>query len=122
DLVEKHIMGAGFFDVAKAYIIYRYERTKEREEEKIETLEKVEEGGLFLTKKSGKKERFDIAKIRKSVTYVIHGYEKEINVDQIVNQVKLEVYEGMTTREIHKALVMTLRSMIEQDPVYSYVA
>ena len=49
DLVEKHIMGAGFFDVAKAYIIYRYERTKEREEEKMETLEKVEEGGLFVT-------------------------------------------------------------------------
>ncbi len=122
DLVEKHIMGAGFFDVAKAYIIYRYERTKEREEEKIETLEKVEEGGLFITKKSGKKERFDIAKVRKSVTYVIHGYEKEINIDQIVNQVKLEVYEGMTTKEIQKAIIMTLRSMIEQDPVYSYVA
>ncbi len=122
DLVEKHIMGAGFFDVAKAYIIYRYERTKEREEEKIETLEKVEEGGLFITKKNGKKERFDIAKVRKSVMHVIHGYEKDVNVDQIVNQVKLEVYEGMSTREISKALVMTLRSMIEQDPVYSYVA
>ncbi len=122
DLVEKHIMGAGFFDVAKAYIIYRYERTKEREEVKIETLEKVEEGGLYITKKSGKKEKFDIAKVRKSVMHVIHGYEKDVNVDQIVNQVKLEVYEGMSTREISKALVMTLRSMIEQDPVYSYVA
>ncbi len=122
DLVEKHIMGAGFFDVAKAYIIYRYERTKEREEEKIENLEKVEEGGLYITKKSGKKERFDIEKVRKTVTRVIHGYEKEVNLDQIVNQVKLEVYEGMPTKEITKALVMTLRSMIEQDPCYSYIA
>ena len=122
DLVEKHIMGAGFFDVAKAYIIYRYERTKEREEEKLETLELVEEGGLFITKKSGKREKFNLEKVRKSVLHVIHGYEKEINVDQIVNQIKLEVYEGMPTREISKALVMTLRSMIEQDPVYSYVA
>ena len=122
DLVEKHIMGAGFFDVAKAYIIYRYERTKEREEEKLETLELVEEGGLFITKKSGKKEKFNLEKVRKSVLHVIHGHEKEINVDQIVNQIKLEVYEGMPTREISKALVMTLRSMIEQDPVYSYVA
>ena len=122
DLVEKHIMGAGFFDVAKAYIIYRYERTKEREEEKMETLEKVEEGGLFVTKKSGKKERFNIDKVRKSIMHVIGGYEREVNVDQIVNQIKLEVYEGMPTREISKALIMTLRSMIEQDPVYSYVA
>ena len=122
DLVEKHIMGAGFFDVAKAYIIYRYERTKEREEEKMETLEKVEEGGLYITKKNGKKEKFNLEKVRKSVMHVINGYEKEINVEQIVAQIKLEVYEGMPTREISKALVMTLRSMIEQDPVYSYVA
>jgi ribonucleoside-diphosphate reductase alpha chain len=122
DLVEKHIMGAGFFDVAKAYIIYRYERAKEREEEKLETLEKVEEGGLYITKKNGKREKFAIEKVRKTIMHVIHGYEKEVNVDQIVNQIKLEVYEGMPTREISKAIVMTLRSMIEQDPVYSYVA
>jgi ribonucleoside-diphosphate reductase alpha chain len=122
DLVEKHIMGAGFFDVAKAYIIYRYERAKEREEEKLETLEKVEEGGLYITKKSGVRERFDIAKVRASVTHVVRGYEKDINIEQIVNQVKLEVFEGMSTKEITKALVMTVRSMIEQDPSYSYVA
>ncbi len=122
DLVEKHIMGAGFFDVAKAYIIYRYERSKEREEEKLETLEKVEEGGLYITKKSGKREKFDIEKVRKNVHHVIGGYEKDVNVEQIVNQIKLEVYEGMPTREISKALIMTLRSMIEQDPIYSYVA
>lgn len=122
DLVEKHIMGAGFFDVAKAYIIYRYERSKEREEERAETLEKVEEGGIYITKKNGIKERFNIEKVRKSVEYVVKGYEKDVNVEQIVNQVKLEVYEGVPTRDISKALVMTLRSMIEQDPAYSYVA
>ncbi len=122
DIVEKHIMGAGFFDVAKAYIIYRYERSKEREEVKLETLEKVEEGGLYITKKNGSKQKFDIKKVRASVIHVVHGYEKEINVDQISNQVKLEVYEGMSTKEISKALIMTIRSMIEQDPAYSYVA
>lgn len=122
DLVEKHIMGAGFFDVAKAYIIYRYERAKEREEVKLETLELVEEGGLLITKKDGRKQKFDIEKVRASVMHVIHGYEKEINVEQIVNQIKLEVYEGMPTKEISKALIMTIRALIEQDPAYSYVA
>lgn len=122
DLVEKHIMAAGFFDVAKAYIIYRYERTKEREEEKLETLEKVEEGGLYITKKTGKKEKFDLEKIRKTLSYITAGYEKEINVDQVLNQIKLEVFEGMPTKDITKAIIMTLRSMIEQDPAYSYVA
>lgn len=122
DLVEKHIMGAGFFDVAKAYIIYRYERSKEREEKKLETLEKVEEGGLYITKRDGTRQKFDIAKVRASVQYVAHGYEDVINIDQIINQVKLEVFEGMTTKEIKKAIIMTVRALIEQDPAYSYVA
>lgn len=122
DLVEKHIMSAGFFDVAKHYIIYRFEHQKIREEKKQEILEKVEEGGLMITKRDGRMQRFDIAKVRASIMHVVHGYEKEINVDQIVNQVKLEVYEGMPTPEIRKALVMTVRSMIEQDPAYAYVA
>lgn len=122
DLVEKHIMSAGFFDVAKHYIIYRFEHQKIREEKKLETLEKVEEGGLMIVKRDGSQQRFDIAKVRKSLMPVVAGYEKEINVEQILNQVKLEVYEGMPTREIRKALVMTVRSMIEQDPAYSYVA
>jgi ribonucleoside-diphosphate reductase alpha chain len=122
DLVEKHIMSAGFYDVAKAYIIYRYERSKEREEVKQETLEKVEEGGLYITKKNGSKQKFNLEKVRTSVLHVIHGYEKDVSVDQIVNQVKLEVFEGMSTKEISKALVMTIRSMIEQDPAYSYIA
>lgn len=122
DLVEKHIMSAGFFDVAKSYIIYRFEHAKIREEKKLETLEKVEEGGLMIVKRNGSSQRFDIAKVRTAVTHVVHGFEKEINVDQIVSQIKLEVYEGMSTREIQKALVMTIRSLIEQDPAYSYVA
>ncbi len=122
DLVEKHLMSAGFFEVAKHYIIYRFEHAKIREEKKQETLEKVEEGGLMITKRDGKSERFDIEKVRRAIMHVVGGYEKEVNVDQIVNQIKLEVYEGMPTREIRKALVMTVRSMIEQDPAYAYVA
>lgn len=122
DLVERHIMAAGFFDVAKHYIIYRFEHTKIREEKKKETLEKVEEGGLLITKRDGRKERFDVSKIEQNLKRVVFGYEKEINIDQITKQVKQEVYEGMTTKEIRKAVIMTVRSMIEQDPAYSYLA
>lgn len=122
DLVEKNLMSAGFFEVAKHYIIYRFEHAKIREEKKLEVLEKVEEGGLYITKRTGVKEKFDIEKVRATIMHVVHGYEKEINVEQILKQIKLEVYEAMPTKEITKALVMTVRSMIEQDPAYSYLA
>ena len=122
DLVEKHIMSAGFFDVAKAYIIYRYERSKNREEKKKEDLEKLEENALMIVKRNGKKQAFSLKKIEKSLSYVMVGYEKEVNVQQILEQLKIEVFEGMSTKEINKALVMIVRAMIEQDAAYSFVA
>lgn len=122
DMVEKGIMSAGFFDVAKHYIIYRFEHQKMREEKKLEVLEKLEEEGIYLIKENGTRQKFDLAKVRASVERVVYGYEKEINIDQIVNQVKQEVYEGITTKEVRKALIMTVRSLIEQDPAYSFVA
>lgn len=122
DLVEKHIMSAGFFDVAKAYIIYRYERSKNREEKKKEDLEKLEENALMIVKRDGKKQAFSLKKVEKSLSYVMGGYEKEVNVQQILEQLKIEVFEGMSTKEINKALVMIVRAMIEQDAAYSFVA
>ena len=122
DAVEKELMKAGYFDVAKNYIIYRYQHTKEREEKKRETLEKLEENSLFVTKRSGEKQRFSPDKLRKTLSYYLHGHEKDIDVEGVLAQIQTEIYEDMKTEEISRALIMVLRSMIERDPGYSVVA
>ena len=48
DIVERHLMSAGFFDVAKKYIIYRYEHEKIREQEKFKVIEKLRSRSLIL--------------------------------------------------------------------------
>ncbi len=122
DLVEKHIMSSGFFDVAKEYIIYRFEHQKIREEKKMEDLEKLEESALKVVKKNKSEQGFSEKKLRKSINYVITGYEKEIDIEKIISQIKLEIHDGITTKELAKLLVMIVRSMIELDPAYGYVA
>ena len=122
DLVEKHLMVSGFLDVAKAYIIYRFEHQKMREEKKVEDLEKLEENKLKVCKKGGRLESFSESKLKKSLSYVMLGHEKSVNIDQIINQLKTEIFDGISTADLNKALIMVTRSMIEQDPSYSYVA
>lgn len=125
DIVERHLMSAGFFDVAKKYIIYRYEHQKIREQEKFKVIEKLEEGGLYVVKRNGKKQKFDIEKMRKSLMYVINDLsvdeKKVFETETVLNQVKLEVFENMNTKDVAKVLLMNIRSMIELDPVYSKV-
>lgn len=122
NLVEKALMEKEFFDVAKAYIIYRYEHTQQREEEKAKVLEKIEKHALTVIKRSGQKEDFSEEKLRKSIEHAAKGYEKDININAIVTQCKNELFDNISTGEISRALVLTTRSLIEQDPAYSKVA
>ncbi len=122
DFVERSLMQEGLFDVAKSYILYRYEHAKEREEKKRATLAKIEKNALLVTKRSGKTEPFSMDKLRKSLSYAIVGLEKSVNGEAILQQSRSELYEGIKTTDISRSLIMTARAMLEQDPAYGKVA
>lgn len=123
DMVERELMARDYFDVAKAYIIYRYEHSKIREEKKQEVVKKIEERGLLITKRSGEKQIFSIDQVRKTIEASIASHNRaDINVDDIVNQVQREVYDGINTDELEKTLVMVVRAMVERDPAYDQLA
>lgn len=122
DIIEKTLMEKGFYDAAKAFILYRKEHEKIRLEKKQETLQKIEEKALYVTKNSGKKEKFDARKLKKTLSWAIRGYEHLVDQDAILNQCKEGLYNEIKTKDIRKALVMTVRSFIEQDPAYSLIA
>lgn len=123
DRVERALMERDFFDVAKNYIIYRYEHAKIREEKKEEVAKKIEERGLLITKRSGEKEIFSIDQVRKTVEVSITPQHKDdINVDAVLEQVQREVYDGITTEDLERTMVAVARSMIERDPAYSQLA
>ncbi len=120
--VERELMAAEQFDVAKSYIIYRYEHTKIREEQKAEVLKKIEKQGLTIIKRSGQKELFSVDKLASSLKLLLGELAQDIDVAMVVAQVQLEVHEDMSTSDIERAIIMVLRSFIERDPAYSYGA
>jgi ribonucleoside-diphosphate reductase alpha chain len=123
DLVEQALMSRGYFTVAKSYIIYRYEHAKIREEKQEEVVKKIEERALIIVKKNGEREIFSVDKLR---TTLIEGIAPEnrtaIDIDAFLTQVQREVYDGITTMELEKTLIMVARSMIEKDPAYDQLA
>jgi ribonucleoside-diphosphate reductase alpha chain len=122
DLVEKSIMNMGFYDVAKSYIIYRYEHAKQREEKKLETLEKIDEGALMVLKRSGEREPFSLQKLERSIAEATRGFENVVDAHAIALQCRAEIYDGIKTKDISRAVIMATRPLIEKDPAYSYVA
>lgn len=122
NMVENVLMEKGYFDVAKVYIIYRYEHSKVREVKKQEVQRKIVEEGLYIVKRDGKRELFSLDKLKKTLAHAAKGLEKDINIDAVAEQCRLELHEDIKTKDITKSLIMVVRSYIEQDPSYSKVA
>src|SRR3989338_6533847 len=83
EIVEKHLVKNGLYEIAKEYILYRAQRMKEREQEKAATLERAKLGRLTVRKKNGTIELFDLKKIRATILRACEGFELDIDPDLI---------------------------------------
>ena len=126
DIVESKLMSLGYFDIAKAYIIYRSEHADQRAElisQKIAKLKKkLAKNDLYVTKRSGKKVLFSLEKIYHTFEIVTKDIKTELDIDKLITQLVGELYDGISTAEIAKALIMVSRGWIEKDPAYSDLA
>lgn len=122
DVVEKHLVKNQLYEISKAYILYRAERQKARELEKAQTIEKAKTGHLYVTKKNGTKVLFDLRHIRNRLSQVIKDYEDLIDQELIIKELMKNVYDGITTQEIEKALTLASVAFVEKDPAYDFVS
>jgi ribonucleoside-diphosphate reductase alpha chain len=122
DLVENALMQRGYWTVAKAYIIYRYEHDKIRQEKKAEVAELIEENALTIEKRDGTREPFSETKLTTTLMRAAQGFDGLIDIPAVISRVHQELYDGIRTKDIHDVLIMVTRSLIERDPAHSYVA
>jgi ribonucleoside-diphosphate reductase alpha chain len=121
NVVEKEIANKGDFEVAKAYIIYRQTHAQARYEAQQALLEAIDRAEIKVKKRSGKIVPFDIKEIEKAIINVCQGFEKCVDIPEIMNAVKTGIYDGITTSEVNKVVTMTLKSHIEHDSMFSYL-
>lgn len=117
DIIEKNLMKAQLFDIAKSFILYRALKQKERNEQrrKKSFLKK-----LTVKKRNGKIALFNYNKLRNSVARCADTYQECI--DTILDETVKNVYDGISSEDIAKCLVLSASSLIEADPNYSKVA
>ena len=125
DLVEKHLMLAGHYEVAKAYILYRQKRQKEREEEKKKTVEKLLLGKLTIKKRGGRTVLFNIRTIKENLLRASSGYEGAMTEEMLnlcTKEVIKNLYDGATAGDVENALVLGTSCFIERDPDFSFIS
>ena len=122
DIVEKHLMHAGLYEVAKAYILYRAERQKLRESAREQAVENARLGKLTVVKRDGRTVLFNVKRIEASLLRAAEGLEADVDIDALLRESINNVYDGIPTNRIEQAMVLATTGYIERDPAYSRVA
>lgn len=112
DAVEQQLMKMEKFEVAKAYIVYREQHRKEREEKKERLKEEFEQHSLKVTKHDGTKEDFDLSKIKAVFDRAVVGYEEQCKFEDLVEAFKNNIVEDIKTSDINKLLVKTCIDLV----------
>ncbi|WP_126323480.1 ribonucleoside-diphosphate reductase subunit alpha [Candidatus Rickettsiella viridis] len=114
DQVELVLMRAEAHQVARAYVLYREERRKMREHTASQP-----DIQLQITLSDGSKRPLNMEQLSKLIIETCHGLT-ELNPGLILQETLRNLYDGMPLAEIDKALIMSARSLVEQDPNYTY--
>lgn len=110
--VELILMEAGHFQTAKGYIVYREEHARMRAEKQLALVEQFEEKKLKVKKRGGKKEIFNIGKIKKVFERANEGYKKKCQFEIFIEAFKKNIVADMTTADINRLMVKTAIDLV----------
>ena len=121
DQVELGLMRGEQHKVARAYVLYREERTREREAKTAARSPTTEHSGLKVTRSDGSKIALDENRMMRLVSEACRDIA-EMDADALIEETKRSLFDGVAENDVSKALIMSARAFIEREPQYTYVA
>lgn len=77
---------------------------------------------LFVTKRSGKKERINLDKIHRVLDWAAEGLDN-VSVSQVELRSHIQFYDGIRTADIHETIIRAAADLISKEsPDYQYMA
>jgi ribonucleoside-diphosphate reductase alpha chain len=119
DQVELSMMRGGEHHVARAYVLYREERARERAQQVAEPAQ-AGQSGLQVTE-NGTRRPLDLERLEALVRASCEGLGDQVDPQAILKAALRDLYDGIPAEEVAKSLVLAARTLIEQDPAYSQV-
>ena len=125
DHVELALMRTGEQKVARAYVIYREERAKlraEKSKQKQEAqIETPSGAAINVTHADGSVSPLDMNRLIAIVNEACNGLE-HVEGHLIIDDALRNLFDGIRDCDVNPALVMSARTLIENEPNYSFVA
>lgn len=120
DQVELALMRSGEHDVARAYVLYREERARERARLKAQAGSGTPADVLHVMV-NGQKVPLDTGQLSALIESACTGLGDAVNALLVQKATLKDLYDGVPLEEVRKSAILSARALIEKDPAYSYV-
>ena len=120
DQVELALMRSGEHEAARAYVLYREQRARERAKLREAQAQPTAQPLINVTEK-GKSRPLDMERLTVLVQESCEGLGRAVDPRVILQATLKDLYEGVPIEEVRKSLILSARALIEKDPAYSYV-
>jgi ribonucleoside-diphosphate reductase alpha chain len=118
DQVELSLMRSGEHDVARAYVLYREARSLERGKARQE---KQAPAQVLHVVDKGVRQPLDVAALSDMIKASCEGLGEAVDPEKVLQLTLKDLYDGVPAVEVRKCVILSARSLIEQDPAYSFV-
>lgn len=119
DQVELALMRTGHYKVARAYVLYREEHRKARENELKQ--QASDNKILLITMPDGELKPLDTERMNTIVNEACRNLE-HVQAEPVIKEAMRNLYNQAKFEDVHKALIMAARTLVEKEPNYTYVS
>ena len=122
DQVELALMRSGEQKVARSYVLYREQRAQERSQQQAfdPSTEKAV-NGINVVNADGTTGPLDIARIQTIVGEACEGLS-DVDAARIISEAMGNMYDGITASDVATSILITARTLVEEEPNYTYVS
>lgn len=119
DQVELALMRGGHHKVARAYVLYREERAKER----VSEIDRAEcpSSAFQVRLDDGTFAPLDESRLAQIIGEACDGLEA-VAAGPILAEARRNLYDGITLDELSLAPILAARTLVEQEPNYAFVS
>ena len=125
DQVELALMRSGNQRVARAYVIYREEHARARQDQQSEAVVEdiIDDSSISIevTLPDGSRQALDKRRLHAIVSEACNGL-KDVDAGAILQDTERNLFDGVPEKDVSRMLVMSARTLIERQPDYSYTA
>ena len=122
DQVELALMRSGEHRVARDYVLYREDRARARaERQETEAVPAEPASNINVVYEDGRKGPLDVARIRTLVREACTSLDA-VDADRIIDEALSNMYDGISQKDVSTSLLITARTLVEEEPNYTYVS